>query len=188
MPCSDFRSALLPASTFILTATLAFSGCSLNGHPDNRMAVYDTLNQHDLRSLTVSQDRSAGTMTLSGIVGSSDRKQQAENLARQAAPTYTVVDHIRVESAGLQGEMRAAQQDAQLDSAIESRYKVTLASHRDLRDVHFTAYNQTLTLKGSVKTYKERQEAEDLAKKLPRVEHVVNEIQINGGTPSPANS
>jgi osmotically-inducible protein OsmY len=39
-----------------------------------------------------------------------------------------------------------------------------------------------------VKTYKERQEAEDLAKKVPQVQQVINEIQINGGKPSPANS
>jgi hyperosmotically inducible protein len=93
-----------------------------------------------------------------------------------------------VQNAGLVGAIKAAQQNVKLDSAIEKHYKATLAAHRDLKGIHYSAYNQTLTLKGSVKSYKERQEAEDLANKVPEVQHVVNEIQINGGKPSQANS
>jgi hyperosmotically inducible protein len=93
-----------------------------------------------------------------------------------------------VQNAGLVGAIKAAQQNVKLDSAIEKHYKATLAAHRDLKGIHYSAYNQTLTLKGSVKSYKERQEAEDLANKVPEVQHVVNEIQINGSKPSPANS
>jgi hyperosmotically inducible protein len=137
---------------------------------------------------STAQDRNAGTITLSGIVGSQDNRQKAVQFAQQAAPGYSIVDRIQVQNTGVQGEIKAAQKDAQLDSAIERHYKATLAVHRDLRDVHYSAYNQTLTLKGSVKTYKERQEAEDLAKKIPQVQHVVNEIQIQGAEPSSANS
>jgi len=187
MPLSGSRSAFLLASSALLATTLTLSGCGHNGHPDNRMAVYNSLDQHDLRSVTVSQDRNAGTITLSGIVGSDDSKQKAAQLAQQAAPGYSIVDRIQVQNAGLQGEMKAAQKDAQLDSAIEDHFKATLAAHRNLKEVHYSAYNRTLTLKGSVKTYKERQQAEDLAKKVPEVQHVVNEIQIEGAKPS-ANS
>lgn len=163
------------------------SGCN-NGHPDDRMAVYNTLDEHDLRSLTVSQDRHAGTLTLSGIVGSNERKQTAEQLAQQAAPGYSIINRIQVENTGLQPAIQAAQKDAKLDSAIEKHYKATLAAHKALRDVHASAYNQTLTLKGSVDTYKEREEAEDLAKKVPEVQHVVNEIQLKNEKPVPSNS
>lgn len=183
-----FRSTSSLASTATLAAALTLSSCGHSGHPDVRMAVYNTLDQHDLRSVTVSQDRSAGTITLSGIVGAANRKQQATQLAQQAAPGYSIVDRIQVQSAGLQSEMKAAQKDVKLDSAIEQHYEATIAAHTGLKDVHPSAYNQTLTLKGSVKTYKERQQAEELAKKVPNVEHVVNEIQIKGGKPAPANS
>lgn len=185
MAHSGFPVAL--SSAPLLVATLILSGCGNSAHPDDRMKVYNALNQNDLRSVTVSQDRNAGTMTLSGIVGSTDNKQKAEQLARQAAPEYSVVDRIQVDNTGLQGEVRAAQKNAQLDSAIESRYRATLASHRDLKNIQYSAYNGTLTLKGSVKNYKERKQAEDLAKRIPRVDHVVNEIQIRQGKPSPAN-
>ncbi len=184
---SGSRSAFLVASTAVLASTLALSGCSHNGHPDNRMAVYNALAQHDLRSITVSQDRVAGTMTLSGIVGSNDNKQAADQLAQQAAPGYSIVDCLQVRNAGLVGAIKAAQKDVRLDTAIERRYRATLAAHTDLKGVHYSAYNQTLTLKGSVKTYKLRQEAEDLANKVPEVQHVMNEIQIAGDKPSPDN-
>ena len=186
----DLRSAWAFSSTAILGVSLAYSGCGHTGHPDDRMAVYNSLDQHDLRSVTVSQDRNAGTITLSGIVGSPDRRQNAEQLAQQAAPGYTIVDRIQVENAGLQSEVQTAQKDMQLDSAIEDRYKATLAAHHTLKndDIQCSAYNGTLTLKGSVKNYKERQEAEELAKKIPDVQHVVNQIQIAAGKASPANS
>ena len=185
---SGCRFAFLIASTAVLATTLFVSSCSHNGHPDDRMAVYDTLAQQNLRSITVSQDRDAGTITLGGIVGSSDNQQKAGQLAQQAAPGYTIINHIQVQNAGLAGAIKAAQKDVQLDSAIEKHYRTTLATHRDLKGIRYSAYNQTLTLKGSVRNYSLRKEAEDLANKVPEVQHVVNEIQINGGKPSPANS
>ena len=185
---SGSRTAVSFASTAFLALALVFSGCSHSGHPDDAMAVYNALGQHDLRSVTVSQDRDAGTITLSGIVGSSDNKQIADHVAQQAAPGYSIVDRIQVQNAGLVGAIKAAQNNVKLDNTIEKHFQATLAAHRDLKGIHYSAYNQTLTLKGSVQTYKERQEAEDLANKLPEVQHVVNEIQINSGKPSPASS
>ena len=46
------------------------------------------LHSHSLNSVSVSQDREKGVMTLNGDVGSNDLKSQAENLAKQAAPDY----------------------------------------------------------------------------------------------------
>jgi len=184
------RSAWLLSSIAVLGVCLVYSGCGHNGHPDDRMAVYNTLDQHDLRSVTVSQDRYSGTITLSGIIGSSDREQKAVQLAQQAAPGYTIVNRLQVDNSGLQGEMQTAQKDARLDNAIESHFKATLATHHTLKneDIQCSAYNGILTLKGSVKNYKERQEAEELAKKIPEVQRVINQIEIRGGKTSPANS
>ena len=164
------RFACLFSLIAFLGVCVACSGCGHSGHPDDRIAVYNSLDQHDLRSVTVSQDRDAGTITLSGIVGSDDRKQIAEQLAQQAAPGYTIVDRVQVDSSGLQGEMKTAQQDAQLDSAIEDHFKATLAAHHTLKseNIQYSAFNGTLTLKGSVKSYKERQEAEELPRRFRR--------------------
>jgi hyperosmotically inducible periplasmic protein len=154
------------------------------------MAVYNALDQSNLRSVTVSQDRGAGTITLSGIVGSMDRRKQAEQVAKQAAPAYHIVDRIQIESAGLQGEIKAATQTSHLDSAIEDNFKARIADEPSLKSekIQYSAYKGTLTLRGTVRSTKERSQAEDLAKKIPQVQHVINEIQVKAGKPSPANS
>jgi hypothetical protein len=97
------HSALLPAFTALLAATLGIASCTQGNHPEVKLAVYNALDQHDLRSVTVSEDRRAGVITLSGIVGAGDRKQRAEQIAQQAAPGYSIVDQIQVDNAGLQG-------------------------------------------------------------------------------------
>lgn len=182
-----FNSASRPLRPFafpLLAAVALISvGCMRSAHPDVKLAVYNALDQHNLRSVTVSEDRQAGVITLSGIVGAGDRRQRAEQLAQQAAPGYTIVDRIAVENAGLQGEMQSATQLSQLDSSIEDRYRATLASNPELKGqkIEYSAYDGTLTLKGSVNSAKEKREAEDLAKRVPLVQHVVNEIQIRNG-------
>ena len=78
-----------------LGASVAVAGC--HSHPDEQANVYKALDEGNLRSVMVSQDRSSGVLTLSGIVGSTDRKTQAEKIARQAAPDYTISDQIRID-------------------------------------------------------------------------------------------
>ena len=119
-----------------------------------------------------------------------DRRQQAEQVAKKAAPDYQIVDRIQVENAGLQGEIKAATQKAQLDSAIEDNFKARMADEPSLKSekIQYTAYNGTLTLRGTVRSAKERAQAEDLARKVPQVQHVVNQLQVKPGKPSPANS
>ena len=153
MLLTRLRPALLLCSTSILTATLALSGCHENQHPDYRTAVYNALDQNNLRSITVSQDRGEGTITLTGIVGSMDRRQQAESIAKQAAPGYQIADQIQIKEAGLHDDIQAATQKAQLDSAIEDNFKARLSDEPSLKSekIQFTAYHGTLSLKGTVR-------------------------------------
>lgn len=71
-------------------------GC--RSHPDDQAAVYQVLDQHKLASVEVSQDRHSGVITLRGVVGNADSKTQAEQLALQAAPGYTVKNQLQVQS------------------------------------------------------------------------------------------
>jgi len=126
-------------------------------------------------------------MTLKGNVDSQDLKNQAENVAKQAAPDYTVADEIGVRPPGANEAGAVA---SNLDSAIEDNYKAVIKAHAALNDqsIHYSAKNGTLVLKGSVKTAKQKKEAEDLAKKIPNVQQVVNEIEVNNGKHSTAAS
>lgn len=90
-------------AAMLLGASTAMAGCHINAHPDDQAAVYQALDQNNLRSVMVSQDRGAGVITLSGIVGSNDRKTQAEKAVRQAAPGYTISDQLRIDNSGVLG-------------------------------------------------------------------------------------
>jgi len=174
----------------ILVATLAVAGCSRMAHPDEKEAVYQSLSSHDLGSVMVNQNRESGVITLTGIVGDASRKSRAEELAKEAAPGYTITDNIQVVSSGLQGMISAATAKSELDTSIENHFKASIKGHKDLdqQAIQYWANGGTLTLKGAVKTEKEKREAEELAKKVPQVQHVVNEIEVAPHKTSPSNS
>lgn len=169
----------LALGAVLLVGLLALVGCQQE-HPDDKLAVYSMLNQHELRSVEVFQDRRKGEITLRGIVASGDQKTRAESLAQQAAPGYAIKNQIQVQSAGLEGMEKSAEKTASLDSAIEDQFKASLQSNQRLEkeDIHYSADNGTLYLKGSVKSEREKREAEEMAKRVPQVQHVVNDIAV----------
>jgi hyperosmotically inducible protein len=179
--------AFLFGSAAILAGALAVAGCNKPAHPDEKSAVTDSLKNNNLGAVSVSQDRDKGVMTLSGNLDSPDLKTQAESIAKQAAPDYTVADEIGVRPPGASTAGSVA---SNLDSAIEDNFKATIKSHENLNDqsISGSAKNGTLVIKGSVKTAKQKKEAEDLAKKVPNVQQVVNEIEVKPSKHSTTNS
>jgi osmotically-inducible protein OsmY len=89
-------------------------------------------------------------------------------------------DQIQVQSAGLEGLEKAAERKASVDNAIKDNFKASLQSSKKLQkeDIKCSADNRTLSLKGSFKTASEKKEAEELGKKVPHVEHVVNDLAV----------
>ncbi|MGA8727458.1 MAG: BON domain-containing protein [Terracidiphilus sp.] len=174
----------------ILAGALTIAGCLNGSHPDNKAAIYQSLNSHDLSSVVVKQNREKGVITLSGIVDSPELKGRAEQLAKDAAPSYTIDDKLQVDSAGLQSMITQATTESRLDNDIENRFKASLQTSKNLdkQTIQYSATNGTLYLKGAVRSAREKKEAEELARKVPNVQHVVNEIQVMPGKPSPANS
>lgn len=187
MKTTNSRTRLLLSSAAILAGAMMVAGCNKPAHPDEKSAVNDALKNNNLSAVSVSQDRDKGVMTLKGNVDSQDLKNQAENVAKQAAPDYTVADEVGVRPPG---ESNAGSVASNLDSAIEDNYKAMIKAHASLNDqsIHCDAKNGTLVLKGSVKTARQKKEAEDLAKKVPNVQQVVNEIEIKSGKHSTATS
>jgi hyperosmotically inducible protein len=180
---------IFPGLAATLIGTLAVAGChNQPAHPDEKSAVTTSLNSNNLGSVSVSQDRDKGVMTLTGNVTSGDLKSQAESIAKQAAPDYTIADEIGVRPVGDQSQAGAV--SSNLDSAIEDNFKASIKANRNLdeQSIHFSAKNGTLVLKGSVKTLAQKHEAEGLAKRVPNVQQVVNELEVKPGKHSPANS
>ena len=180
---------LLLGSGAMLLGALAVAGChNQPAHPDEKSAVTTSLSASNLDSVSVSQDRDKGVITLTGNVSSDDLKSQAENLAKQAAPDYTIADEIGVRPVGDEGQARAV--SSNLDSAIEDNFKASIKANKNLdeQSIHFTAKNGTLVLKGSVRTAAQKKEAGNLAKQVPNVQQVVNELEVKPKKHSPANS
>jgi len=77
-------------------------------------------------------------------------------------------------------ESQAKAVDSSLDDGIESNFKAALKAHKNLDDqsISYDAKNGTLVLKGSVKTAAQKTEARRLAKGVPNVKEVVNEIEV----------
>jgi hyperosmotically inducible periplasmic protein len=182
----DSRYRFLLGSAAILAGALVVAGCHAS-HPDEKSAVTNSLGSNNLSSISVSQDRDKGVMTLTGNVTSDDQKKQAETLAKQAAPDYTIADEIGVRPAEASNAGSIA---SNLDSAIEDNFKASIKAHNNLDDqsIQGTAKNGTLVLKGTVKTREQKKEAGSLAKKVPNVQQVVNELEVKPNKHSTANS
>ena len=179
MKLNQSHSFLL-ASAVVLAGGMIMAGCNNKAsHPDEKSAVTNSLNGNNLSNVNVSQDRDKGVMTLKGDVDSTDAKDRAETLARQAAPDYTIANEIGIRPPQ---EANAGSVASNLDSAIEDNFKAAIKAHQNLNDqsIHASAKNGTLVLTGSVKTAAQKKEAYSLAKEVPNVQQVVNELEIKG--------
>lgn len=145
------------------------------------------MTQNNLGVVKVSQDREKGVLTLTGDVDSADKKTQAQTVAQQAAPGYAISNELGVRPVG--DESQAKSVDSNLDSGIQDNYKASLKAHKNLDDqsISYDATNGTLVLKGSVKTQAQKSEANTLARNVPNVKEVVNEIVVKEDKNSTAN-
>jgi hyperosmotically inducible periplasmic protein len=176
---------LLFGPALLLGGALIIGGCN-KSYPDEKSAVDQALTSSDFGTVGASQDRDKGVITLRGNVGTPGDKDRAGKIAQRAAPDYTIANEIGVRPEGVPN---AAGMDSKLDSAIEDQFKAQIKSHRNLDDqsISGSAKNGTLVIKGSVKTAEQKVQAEGLAKQLPNVQQVVNELKVKSdkhSTPS----
>ncbi len=173
-----FKATAIVVAAF--SALLILGACNNNAqHPDVKDAVNTAMTRHDLGVVKVSQDRDKGVLTLSGDVETPDKKSEAESVAKESAPGYTIANEIGVRPIGEESQAKAV--DSNLDDGIENNYKAAIKAHKDLDDqsIHYDAQNGTLVLKGSVKTVAQKKEAALLAKNTPNVKDVIDEIEVN---------
>lgn len=146
-------------------------------NPQYKESVKTALEQADLRDVSVSEDASKNTITLTGTLHSDEAKTRAGEIAQSNAGTRVVANEISVEPVG--NESQARKMESNLDDGIESNYKASLISKGlDKQNIRFSAKNGVLTLAGSVKNPNERTEAQLLAQNTPNVSQVVNQIEI----------
>src|ERR1700719_3068751 len=170
---------MLKFSSFLLAAAMVTSmGCSST--PTKSPAVSDnirkSLDQANLKDVSVSQDRDKGIVTLGGHVASNNDKSQAESLAKSYAGAQVVADQIAVIPPGLEKEAKAVNSD--LDDGIEKNLDAALIQSNLLKVVKYEVKSGVVTLTGEVNSANKRARAEKVAAAVPNVQQVVNNLQV----------
>jgi osmotically-inducible protein OsmY len=144
--------------------------------PDVSDGIHKTLVQAGLKDVSVSDDRDKGVVTLGGSVHSDAEKAQAESLAGSLAGGQVVANQIAVMPANGGSDARAVNSD--LDDGIKKNLDAALIQNKLHDQVHFSVKNEVVTLTGDVNSEDARSGAENVAKGVPNVGQVVNELQV----------
>ena len=169
----------LTSFIFVLTIAVgALSGCSASPSksPDVAGGIRTALDQAGLKSVSVSQDRDKGVVTLTGQVPADSDKAQAETIANSMAAGQVVADQIAVVPPGAEHDAKAMNSD--LDEGIEKNLDAALIQNGLKKTVDYTVKSGVVTLKGEVNSQSKRAYAQKVAASVPNVQQVVNELQV----------
>jgi len=159
----------------IALALAALSACSSNREPDVAGKIHDSLKQAGLGSVSVSQNRDKGVVTLGGSVQQSADKARAEQIAAPFAQGQVLADQIEILPKDDSSAAHAMYSD--LDKGIEANLDAALIQ-ANLKGIHHSTSNGVVTLTGDVNTPDLRAAAARAASGVPNVQQVVNEIDV----------
>jgi hyperosmotically inducible protein len=164
-------------SILAVVAVATLAGCSnVNKAADVSGSISSSMEQAGLKSVTVSQDRDKGVVTLGGNVATDDDKAKAESIARSMAGSQVVANQIAVLPAGVENLAKKVNTD--LDEGIGKNLDAALIKS-DLHDnVKYAVKNHVVTLTGDVDSQSKRARAEAVAARVVNVDQVVNELQV----------
>jgi osmotically-inducible protein OsmY len=166
----------LSAMALLLAVTLA--GCSerVAKSPDVSDSIRKSLDNANLKDVSVSQDRDKGVVTLAGHVAAEGDKAQAESIAKSAAADQVVANQIAVIPAASASDARKVNTD--LDQGIEKNVDAALIQSGIKKGVTYSVKSGVVTLTGEVGSEGLRTQAQTVASTVPNVQQVVNELQV----------
>jgi hyperosmotically inducible periplasmic protein len=162
---------------YLSVVTLAvggFVGCSSNSAPDVAGKIRDSMKQAGLKSVTVTQDRNKGVVTLGGDVATMDQKAQAAQIAQPIAAGQVVANEIAIVP---NGDTVAKTVYSDFDKGIEANLDGALVQS-NIKGITHSTKQGVVTLKGDLPTPQLRAAAERIASQVPNVQQVVNEISV----------
>ena len=156
----------------------ALVGCSTTStqSPDVSDGIRKSLDQANLKDVSVSQDRDKGVVTLGGHVAAEGDKLQAESIAKSIASGQVVSNQIALIPPGVENDAKAVNSD--LDKGVEKNLDAALIQHKLHKSVKYGVKNGVVTLTGEVSSQSQRAQAERVASSVPNVKQVVNELQV----------
>ena len=120
-----------------------------------------------------------GTVTLTGKVDSWSQFSHAYNVASGVRGVKAVIDNISVSEANNTNGTNW-KRDADLLKAVKARLRTSWTTWWVLSKINVTVRNGVATLEGDVGTWKERQEAGDLALHTAGISEVDNRLTVQG--------
>jgi hyperosmotically inducible protein len=168
----------LSVATLALLAAGILAGCSQTStkSPEVSDNIRKSLDQSGFKSVSVSQDRDKGVVTLGGQVASENDKSQAESLAKSLATGQVVANQIAVVPVGIEKDAKAVNSD--LDDGIEKNLDAALIQNNMHDDVKYEVKSNVVTLTGEVNSQSKRDQAGTVATNVPNVKQVVNDLQV----------
>jgi hyperosmotically inducible periplasmic protein len=162
--------------TLLALGTLVGCSGASPKSPDVSDGIRKSLDQAGLKSVSVTQDRDKGVVTLGGQVASENDKSQAETLAKSFAGAQVVADQIAVIPPSVESDARTVNSD--LDQGIEKNVDAALIQNRLQKGVKYGVKSGVVTLTGEVNSESKRAQVEHVASAVPNVRQVVNELQV----------
>jgi len=168
----------LSIALFALLAAGALVGCTGTAamSPDVSDRVRASLDESGLQSVSVSQDRDKGIVTLGGQVADETDKARAESLTSAIAGPQVVANQIGVVPVGVETEAKDI--NAALDRGIENNLDAALIASGMHDVVKYRVKSRVVTLTGEVASQSVREAAEKAASMVPNVTQVVNTLQV----------
>ena len=169
----SMKAVAIGLIAFVITLPL---GCNRQQAPDVSSDIRHALDQAGLKDVRVSQDRVKAVVSLTGDVATDADKSRAETIAHSIAGDQVVSNEIGVRPNGDQSTARKV--DSDLDSAVDKNLDAMLVQHGLKDNVRYDVKNGVVTLKGNVASEAQRTSVEKLAKNVPNVKEVVNELDV----------
>jgi len=160
----------------LVVGTLVGCSTSPTKSPDVSDSIRKSLDQANLKDVSVSQDRDKGVVTLGGHVAAEVDKSQAESIAKSIATGQVVSNQIAVLPPSAESDAKAVNSD--LDKGVEKNLDAALIKNRLHKGVKYQVKNSVVTLTGEVNSQAQRSQAERVASSVPNVKQVVNELQV----------
>ena len=168
----------LSLALLTLLAVGILAGCAetTSKSPDVSDSIRKSLDAAGFKDVSVTQDRDKGIVTLGGQVANESDKAQAESLAKSLAGAQVVANQIAVIPVGVEKEAKTVNSD--LDQGIEKNLDAALIQNKMHDNVKYEVKNGVVTLTGDVNSQTNRDNAEKVAKAVPNVTQVVNNLQV----------
>jgi osmotically-inducible protein OsmY len=142
----------------------------------------------DVKGRRIDVDTQNGVVTLTGAVGSEAERRQAVALARNTDGVQDVKDQLRVDAAlreqgttertktGKPGTATMDRPDTWITTKVQAQY--FLDDEVKAHQINVTTNEGVVTLKGTVDTAQQKQEAEQIARETEGVRRVVNQLTV----------